>query len=109
MAEPFLETLHLLRQFADAHGAVANQPCDQHDWQTSTETEHNRHDPVPTARQRQRDINHRQEINQAVRTEGNREEDTEDEGPEPTLLAIRLFEPFADAMIMFVVVMSAKK
>ena len=69
MPKPFLETLHFLRQFADAHRAITYQPCNQHDWQTRTQTEHDRHNPVPTARQRQRDINHRQEINQAVRTE----------------------------------------
>ena len=79
VAEPFLKTLHLLRQFADAYCAVTYQPSDEHDRQTGTETEHNWQNPVPRARQRQRDINHRQEINQAVRTEGDGEEDTEDE------------------------------
>ena len=109
MPKPFLETLHLLRQFADAYCAVANQPSDEHDWQTRTQTEHDRHNPVPRARQRQRDINHRQEINQSVGTEGDGEEDTEDEGPEPTLLAVRLFEPFADAVVMLVVMVPAEE
>ncbi len=81
MPEPFFEGAHLLRQVTDAHGAVAHQPGDQHDRQTRTQTEDDRHQPVPRARQRQRDIDHRQEIHQTVRTECDREEDTEDEGP----------------------------
>ena len=59
MPKPFLETLHFLRQFADTYGAVAYQPRDEHDRQTGAQTEDNRHHPVPCARQRQRDINHR--------------------------------------------------
>ena len=40
--------------------------------------------------------------------ESDGKEDTEDEGPQPTLLAVRLFEPFADAMVMLVVMMTAE-
>ncbi len=109
MPKPFLETLHLLRQFADAYCAVTYQPCNQHDRQTRSQTEHDRHDPVPRTRQRQRDIDHRQEINQSVGTEGDGEEDTEDEGPEPTLFAIRLFEPLADAVVVLVMMVPAEE
>ena len=81
MAEPFLEITHFLRQVSYADRAVADEPCNQHDRQTGSETEDHRHQPVPRARKRQRDINHRQEIDQPVRAESDREEDTEDERP----------------------------
>ena len=44
-----------------------------------------------------------------MRTKSDCEEDTEDEGPQPTLFAIRVFEPFADPVIVFVVMVSAKE
>ena len=109
MPEPFLESLHFAGQLSDTNGAITYQPSDEHDRQTCSQTEDNRHEPVPSARKGKRDIYHRQEIDQSVRAESDCEEDTEDERPKPTLLAIRLFEPFADAVIVLVVMMSAEK
>ena len=79
MPEPFLERSHFLCQIADADSTVTHQPSDQHDRQACAQTEDDRHQPVPTARQGQRDIDHRQEIDESVRAEGDGEEDTEDE------------------------------
>ena len=76
MSEPFLKSLHLAGQLTDADSAVTNQPRDQHDGQTCSQTEHDWHQPVPTVRQSQRDINHRQEIDESVRAECNRKENT---------------------------------
>ncbi len=109
MTEPFLESLHLTGQFTDAYCTITYQPCNKHDRQTCSETEDYRHEPVPCVRQRQRDIYHRQEIDESVRAESDREEDTEDERPEPTLFAVRFFEPFADAVVVLVVMMTAEK
>lgn len=109
MAEPFLESLHFSCQFGDADSAITDKPSDKHDGQSRSESEDNGHEPVPCVRQRERDINHRQEINESMRAESDSEEDAENEGPEPTLLAIRFFEPFADTVIVLVVMMSAKK
>ena len=81
MPEPFFERTQLARQVSDADRAVTYQPRYQHDRQSCTETEYHRHHPVPTAGQSQRDIDHRQEIDETVRTESDRKEDTEDEGP----------------------------
>ena len=81
MSEPFLEMGHFLGQIADADCAVADQPRDEHDWQTCSETENHRHEPIPCVRQRQRDIYHAQEIDQTMRTESDSEEDTKDERP----------------------------
>ena len=109
MPEPFFKSLHLARQFTDADSAVADHPGDQPNRQTCTQTEDNRHQPVPTARKGQRDINHRQEIDQSMRAESDRKEYTQDEGPYPALFAVRLFEPFADAVLVLVVMMTAEK
>ena len=109
MPKPFLERSHFLCQIADADSTVAHQPSDQHDRQACAQAEDDRHDPVPRVWQGKRDINHRQKIHQSMRAKRNRKENTEDERPEPTLLAIRLFEPFADAMIMLVVMVTAKE
>ena len=107
--EPFFEGCHLARQVTNAHRAVTYQPRNQHNRYTGTQAEHHRHQPVPTARKGQRNIDHRQEIHQTVRTESDREEYTENERPEPTLLAVRLFQPLADSVIMLVVMMTAEK
>ena len=109
MAEPFFERIHLTRQLGDAHRAVTNEPCNQHDWQTCSQTEYDRHQPVQTARQRQRDINHRQEIDQTVRAERNREENTQDKRPKPTLFAIGVLKELADSVVVLMVMMSAEK
>ncbi len=109
MPEPFLEGLQPVGEIADADSAVADQPRNEHNRQTRAETEDDGHQPVPTARQRQRDVDHRQEIDEPVRTKSNRKENTEDERPQPTLLAVGLFEPFADAVVVLVVMMSAEK
>ena len=109
MSEPFLESVNFLRQVADADRAVTNQPCYKHDRQTSAETEDERHDPVPCARECQRDINHRQEINQSVRTESDGEEDTEDERPQPTGVRIGVLQELAYSVIVLMVMMSAEK
>lgn len=109
MTEPFLEDLHPAGQLAQTHRAIAYQPRNQHDRQTRSKAEHHRHQPVPGVGQRQSDVDHRQEIDQTVGTEGNGKEDTEDERPEPTLLAIRIFEPTADTVIMLVVMMTAEE
>jgi len=77
--EPFFEGCHLARQVTNAHRAVTYQPRNQHDRYTGAETEDDRHQPVPRAGQRERNINHRQEIDQTVRTESDGEEDTENE------------------------------
>ena len=81
VAEPFLEGLQVTGQFADTNRTIAYQPRNQHNRQTCAETENHRHQPVPAARKRQRDINHRQEIDESVRTESDGKENTEDEGP----------------------------
>ena len=109
MPEPLFEGLHSAGQFTDAYRTVAYQPRNQHDRQTRSETEDDRHQPVPGARQREGDIDHGQEIDQAVRTKSDSEEDTEDEGPQPTLFAIRVFEPFADPVIVLVMMVSAEE
>ena len=77
--EPFFEGSHLAGEVRDAHCAVTYQPRNQHNRYTGAQTEHYRHQPVPRTRKCQRDINHRQEIHQSVRTESDREEYTEDE------------------------------
>jgi len=109
MPEPFFERVHLLRQVTDTYRAVTNQPCNQHDRQTGTETEDDRHQPVPRARQGQCDIDHRQEIDQSMRTESDREEDTQDERPQPTGIGIGVLEELTYAVIMLVVMMSAEQ
>ena len=109
MPEPFLEGLQPVGKIADTDSAVADQPRNKHDRQTRAEAEDDGHQPVPTARQRQRDIDHRQEIDEPVRAECNRKENTEDERPQPTLLAVGLFEPFADAVVVLVVMMPAEE
>ena len=81
MPEPFLESLHFASQLTDTYSAIAYQPRNEHNRQTRTQTEDYRHQPIPRTRQRKRDINHRQEINQPVRTKGDGEEDTQDKGP----------------------------
>ena len=107
--EPLLESLHVTGQPADTHRAVADEPRNQHDRQTGTQTEHHRHEPVPGTGQREGDIYHRQKIDQPVGAEGDGEEDTENERPEPALFAVRIFEPFADAVVVLVVVMTAEE
>ena len=81
MTEPFLKGLQAAGQSADAHGAVTYQPRNQHDRKTRTQTEDHGHQPVPRTGQRQRDIYHRQKIDQTVRAKGNREENTQDKRP----------------------------
>ena len=109
MTEPFLEDLHPAGQLAQTHRAIAYQPRNQHDRKTRSKAKHHRHQPVPRARQSKRDVDHRQEIDQTVGAEGDGKEDTEDERPEPTLLAIRIFEPTANTVIMLVVMMTAEE
>ena len=79
MTEPFFERLHIAGEFADADGAVAYKPSNEHDRQSCAKTENDRHKPTPGGRQRECNINHRQEINETVRTESDSEKDTEDE------------------------------
>ena len=109
MPKPFLEGRHLAGEISDTDCTVTNQPRDEHDRYAGTQTEHDRHDPVPSPGQRERDIDHRQEIHEPMRTKCDREENTEDKRPKPTLLTIRLFEPFTDAVIVLMVMMSAEQ
>ena len=109
MPEPLLEMGHFLGQIADADCAVTYEPSDEHDRQTCSETEDYRHKPVPRARQRQGNIYHRQEIDQAMRTEGDGEENTEDERPKPTGVGVRILEKLANTVVVGVVVMSAEE
>ena len=109
MPEPLLEMGHFLGQIADADRAVTYEPSNEHDRQTCSETENNRHKPIPCARERQGDINHGQEIDQAMRTEGDGEENTEDERPQPAGVGVRVLEKFADSVVVGVVVMSAEE
>ena len=44
-----------------------------------------------------------------MRTESDGEKDTQDEWPQPTLFTIRLFEPFADSVVVLMVMMSAEE
>ena len=44
-----------------------------------------------------------------MRTESDRKEYTQDKRPEPALFAVCVFEPFADTMIMLMVVVSAEE
>ena len=109
MAEPFLERTHLAGQVSDADSTVTNQPRNEHDRQTRSKAEYHRHEPAPRGRKSQRDIDHRQEIDETMGAESDGKEDTEDEGPQPTLFAIRLFEPFADAVVVLVVMVTAEE
>jgi len=106
-AEPLLDGMQAVGQVGYADGTVADQPRDEHDRQTRTQAEDDRHQPVPTVRECQRDINHRQEIDQTVRTKSDCKENTQYERPYPALLAVRLFEPFADAVVVLVVMVAA--
>ena len=109
MPEPFLESLQAVGEVADTDSTITDQPRDEHDRQSRSETEDDRHQPVPRARKGERDINHRKEIDQAMRTESDGEEDAEYERPEPALLAVGLFEPSAYTMVMLMVMMPTKE
>ena len=109
MPEPFLKSIHFLRQVSYAHCAVTYEPGYQHDRKTCAETENHRHKPVPTARKRQRDIYHRQEINQTVGTECNRKEDTENKRPKPAGVGIRILQELAYSVVMLMVMVTAEK
>ena len=108
-AEPLLEGMQAVGQIADAHGAIADEPCNKHDRQTRAQTEHNRQHPIPRCRQRDSDINHRDEIHQAVRAESNSEEYTQHKRPQPAALAADALQPLAHAVIMLVVMMPAEQ
>ena len=109
MPEPLLEMGHFLGQIANADCAVADEPSNEHDRQTCSETEDHRHEPIPRARQRQGDIYHGQEIDQTMRTEGDGEENTEYEGPQPAGVGVRILEKLANTVVVGVVVMSAEE
>lgn len=109
MAEPFFKGTHFLRQIADTYCAVTYQPSYQHDRQTRAETENNRHEPVPCARQRQGDINHGEEVYQTMRAESDSEEYTEDERPKPAGIGVCILQKLTNSMVVLVVVMSAEK
>ena len=109
MPEPFLESVHLLREVGDAHCAVTYQPCNQHDRKTRAETEDERHEPVPSIGQGKRDINHRQEIDKSVRAESDSEENTQDERPEPTGVGVCVLQELTDAVVVLMVMMSAEE
>ena len=109
MAEPFFKGIHFLCQIANAYRAVTYQPRDEHDRQTCAKSENKRHEPVPSARQSKRYVNHREEIDQTMRAKGDGEENTQYERPKPTGVRVCILQKLADTMVVLVVMVSAEK
>ena len=109
IANPLLDSVQTLRQSAQRYGAIRNEPCHYHNGQTRTQTKHHWQKPVPTHRQRDRYIHHREEIHQAVRTKSNGKEDTQHKRPKTATLTIHMLQPFAHSVVMLVVMMTREK
>ncbi len=104
ITKPFFKHFQTMCQAANTDCAITYQPCNQHDRQSGTQSEHNQHQPRYTHRHSHGEVYHRDEINQSVRTKSHRKEYTQQERPQPTRPAIGVLQPFAYPMVMLVVV-----
>ena len=75
-AEPLLDGMQAVGQVGYADGTVADQPRDEHDRQTRTQAEDDGQHPVPWRGQGDSNVDHRDEVHQTMRAEGDSEEDT---------------------------------
>ncbi len=104
ISEPFLEHAQLMRQAADTHCTVTDRPRYQHNRKPRTQSENHQHQPRHTHRHGYRQINHRNEIDQPVRAERHGKEHSQQERPQPTRFAVGVLQPFAQSVVMRMVV-----